>query len=92
MNLWSKYERQQRRDRAADDAATERDRRYVSPFSNVAAAAAERNENRARRYTTILLAVRTVHPEMRSEAVRAEAQRLLLLEDPQCPASVFGRR
>jgi hypothetical protein len=89
VNILSKYEREQRRERTADAAAQDRDRRYIS--GDAAAVEAERRGERGRRYAAILLAVRTVHGDWPIEAVRSEAQRLMLVEDPSCPSTVWRR-
>lgn len=88
VNIWSKYEEDKRRARALEDREDKSLSRYLrstpTPLMTEAeiAQARERAEGEARRYATLQLTLRSVHPEWTADAVRAEALRLIRLERP----------
>lgn len=97
--VWSKHELEQKRRKAEAERAGPR--RYMSNddlFGGLVVgkgkgvAVADRTDNQGRRYTFLLLAVRTAHPDWSGEASRAEAQRLLKLEQPSLYDSPWRRR
>jgi hypothetical protein len=95
VNIWSKHELEERR-RKAEDEAYARGRylsaedRFISRSIGAGGVTVDRADNQGRRYNRLLMTIRQARPEWSADSVRAEAQRLLKLEDPDQPPPSKG--
>jgi len=87
VNIWSKHELEVRRQKAEEEARARgryisSEDRFVARNVGAGGSTIDRTDNEGRRYNVILMAVRRVNPHFSADAVRAEAQRLFKLENP----------
>lgn len=90
VNIWSNHELEVKRQKQEEETLARG--RYLSSEDHFAArrgglggSTVDRTDNEGRRYNVILMAVRQVNPHLSADAVRAEAQRLFKLDNPDQP-------